>query len=69
MSELSPVNRPVSLRELAIGLGLNLADMETLTLRHRIKPACRIDGMAVYGPKQIRAVHRVLEMEARPCPV
>ena len=61
MEELSAVNRPVTLRELAIAFDATTFQLEGLVERHRIKPACRIGRTRVYGPRQIRRIYAILE--------
>jgi len=61
VDELSPVNRPVTLGELAVVFEVTAGRLERLAERHRIKPACRIGRTRVYGPVQIRRIYAVLE--------
>lgn len=61
MDNLSPVNRPVTLGELAAVFDVTSGRLERLAERHRIKPACRIGRTRVYGPAQIRRIFAVLE--------
>jgi hypothetical protein len=66
VNELSPVNRPVTLRELAFVFDLTTDQLEHLTKRHEIRPACWIGRTRVYGPSEIRRILSVLTAEAIP---
>jgi hypothetical protein len=61
LDELSPVNRPVTLFELAVAFDLSKARMRRFLDRHSILPACRIGNTPVYGPVQIRRAFAALE--------
>jgi hypothetical protein len=61
VEDLSAVNRPVSLQELAIVLGVPAVHLERLARAHDIDPACRIGRTRVYGPRQIRRFYAALE--------
>jgi hypothetical protein len=60
MNDLSPVNRPVTLGELALVFDVTSDWLERLTERHGISPACRIGRTRVYGPLEIRRIFSAL---------
>ena len=70
MEGLSPVNRPLTLGELAVAFEVPSTRLERLVARHRIDPACRIGATRVYGPKQIAVIFAALGRDAEaepPC--
>jgi hypothetical protein len=62
VEELSPVFRPVTLRELADFFEMPVAQLDRLATRYRIAPACRIGGVRVYGPKQVKRLYAALHV-------
>jgi hypothetical protein len=66
MENLSPVNRPVNLAELAASFGVPIDRLERLVLRHQIAPACKIGRMRVYGSPQVRRIYAALNSTLTP---
>jgi hypothetical protein len=60
VDELSQINRPVTLAEIAEVLGLPAHKLDRLCLRHGITPGCRINRLNLYGPRQIQRIFDVL---------
>jgi hypothetical protein len=60
VTDLTPVNRPMTLPELAVGFGVDVRKLRRLADPHGVGPACRIASVPVYGPKQIRALYALL---------
>ena len=54
MDGLSPINRPVTIRDISVVFGAKPASIESLLRRHKIGPACRIAGVRCYGASEIR---------------
>jgi hypothetical protein len=61
--QLSPVNRPLTLPELAIVFGMTASALGRLARRNGIGPACRIGRTSVYGPREIRRFATVISGE------
>jgi hypothetical protein len=61
MDDLSQTNRPVTQRELALAFGVDPKWLGRLLAQRGINAACRIGGVRVYGPKQIRQVFAAIE--------
>src|SRR4051794_17548021 len=63
LEELSQVNRPMTLPEVAAGFGLSAAVLRRVALAHRVDPACRVAGVACFGPRQLRRLYEALVFE------
>jgi hypothetical protein len=61
VSDFSPVNRPVTLGEIAGAFGVSSARVDRIVLRYRIAPACRIGRTRCYGPREVQRIHAILE--------
>jgi hypothetical protein len=64
LEHYSPVNRPVTLTELAIAFDVPRARLERLLGRHQITPACYIGRTRVYGPVQIDRIDALLDNDS-----
>ena len=64
MNDLSPVNRPVLLREIAAAFDIPLDRLRRLARRANVRPACYIGPLPVYGARQVRQLHRLVVIDA-----
>jgi hypothetical protein len=56
----SPVNRPVTLGEIAAAFRVPADRVEGLVARHHIGPALRIGRLRLYGSDQVRRIHSLI---------
>jgi hypothetical protein len=60
MTNLSPIDRPVTVREIAIAFDVTAPRLERVLVQHNIAPPCRIGRTRVYGPVEIRRIYAAL---------